>query len=252
MAGPTEFRNRARRSPVPSTSVITPVKVLIADDDDTIRALVTAVAASLGYEPTIATDGAAAWRLYEKERFPLLVVDIEMPVMDGLELCRKIRAVDARHETFVVVLTGRSTHEDLGEVLEAGADDYVSKPTTPDNLRARLVIAQRRMTQEAQRRAAEEALAKARWMAGIGETSIALQHEINNPLSALLGHAELLILDEKDQGVEPNEHVRVILEQARRIAEVVRRLGQLRNPQTVEYVAGARMIDLSNSPAGES
>ncbi len=228
------------------------MKVLIADDDDTVRALVSAVAVSLGYEPTIATDGAAAWRLYEEQRFPLMVVDIEMPVMDGLELCRKIRTVDERHETFVVVLTGRSTHEDLGQVLEAGADDYLSKPTTPDNLRARLVIAQRRMAQEAQRRAAEEALAKARWMAGIGETSIALQHEINNPLSALLGHAELLMLDEQDNGAEPNEHVRVIHEQSRRIADVVKRLGQLRDPQTVEYVAGSRMLDLSNPPAEES
>ncbi len=228
------------------------MKVLIADDDDTIRALVSAVAVSLGHEPSIAIDGAAAWRLYQEQRFPLMVVDIEMPIMDGLELCRKIRSVDERHETFVVVLTGRRTREDLGQVLEAGADDYMSKPTTPDNLRARLVIAQRRMAQEAQRRAAEEELAKARWMAGIGETSIALQHEINNPLSALLGHAELLMLDEQDQAIEPNEHIRVIHEQARRIADVVRRLGQLRDPQTVEYVAGSRMLDLSNPPAEES
>ncbi|MGH7689542.1 MAG: response regulator, partial [Gemmatimonadaceae bacterium] len=221
------------------------MKVLIADDDETIRVLVSAVMSSLGFDPDIATDGAAAWKLYQEHRYPLMVADIEMPVMDGLELCRKIRAVDERRETFVVVLTGRSTHEDLGQVLEAGADDYMSKPTSPENLRARLVIAQRRMALEAQRRAAEEALAKARWMAGIGETSIALQHEINNPLSALLGHAELLMLDEQDQAVEPNEHIRVIHEQARRIADVVRRLGQLRDPQTVEYVAGSRMLDLS-------
>ncbi len=227
------------------------MKILIADDDETIRALVNAVAVSLGYEPVIATDGAAAWGLYETERFPLTVVDIEMPGMDGLQLCRKIRAADERHETFVVVLTGRSTHEDLGQVLEAGADDYMSKPTTPENLRARLVIAQRRMAQEAQRRAAEEALAKARWMAGIGETSIALQHEINNPLSALLGHAELLMLEEQDSAADPNEHIRVIHEQARRIADVVKRLGKLRDPQTVEYVAGSRMLDLSDSPPEE-
>jgi len=227
-----------------------PVKVLIADDDDTIRALVSSVAASLGYEPLIATDGASAWQLYEEHRVPLAVVDIEMPAMDGLELCRKIRAADQRHDTFIVVLTGRSTHEDLGQVLEAGADDYLSKPTSPNNLRARLVIAQRRMAQEAKRRAAEEALAKARWLAGIGETSIALQHEINNPLSALLGHAELLMLDEQE-GATPNEHIHVIYDQARRIAEVVKRLGKLRDPHTVEYVAGSRMLDLSKPPADE-
>ncbi len=226
------------------------MKVLIADDDETIQALVRSVVVSLGYEPVEAANGAEAWERFHAERFPLAVVDIEMPDMDGLELCRRIRAADPNHESFILVLTGRSTHDDLGAVLEAGADDYIAKPTSPNNLRARLVIAQRRMEQEAQRRAAEAELARARWLAGIGETSIALQHEINNPLSALLGHAELLMLDEHDRG-EKNEHVQVIHEQALRIAEVVKRLRKLRDPQTVEYVAGSRMLDLSHPPAEE-
>lgn len=226
------------------------MKVLIADDDETIQALVRAVVVSLGYEPVEAANGADAWERFHAERFPLAVVDIEMPDMDGLELCRRIRAADPGHESFILVLTGRSTQDDLGAVLEAGADDYIAKPTSPSNLRARLVIARRRMEQEAQRRAAEAELARARWLAGIGETSIALQHEINNPLSALLGHAELLMLDEKEHG-ESNEHVHVIHEQALRIAEVVKRLRKLRDPRTVEYVAGARMLDLSHPPAEE-
>ncbi len=226
------------------------MKVLIADDDETIRALVGSVVTSLGYEPVTAADGAVAWALFQELRFPLAVVDIEMPGMDGFELCARIRGVDPTRETFILVLTGRDTHDDLGAVLDAGADDYMSKPATPNNLRARLVIAQQRMDHESQRRAAEAALSKARWMAGIGETTIALQHEINNPLSALLGHAELMMLDEQD-GREPNEHVRVIHEQARRIADVVKRLGKLREPRTVEYVKGSRMIDLSPPPHDE-
>ncbi|HVA58875.1 MAG: response regulator [Gemmatimonadaceae bacterium] len=222
------------------------MKVLIADDDDTIRALVRSVVVSLGYEPIDASTGTDAWARYQDQRFSLCVVDIEMPDMDGLELCHRIRDLDRNHETFILVLTGRSADEDLGAVLAAGADDYLSKPTSPGNLRARLVIAQRRMDMDAQRRAAEAALANARWLAGIGETTIALQHEINNPLSALLGHAELLMLD-GDARV-PNDHLRVIHEQARRIADVVKRLGKLRDPQTVEYVAGTRMLDLSKPP----
>ncbi|MDE3052456.1 MAG: response regulator [Gemmatimonadota bacterium] len=226
------------------------MKVLIADDDATIQALVRAVVVSLGYEPVEAADGGDAWERYRNERFPLAVVDIEMPDMDGLELCRRIRGADPDHESFILVLTGRNTQDDLGAVLEAGADDYIAKPTSPSNLRARLVIARRRMEQEAQRRAAEAELARARWLAGIGETSIALQHEINNPLSALLGHAELMMMDEKERG-EENEHVRVIHEQARRIADVMKRLRRLRDPRTVEYVAGARMLDLSHPPYEE-
>ena len=108
-------------------------------------------------------------------------------------------------------------------MLEAGADDYVTKPASPENLRARLEIAKRRIEQDHARRAAEEELARSRWLAGIGETTIALEHEINNPLSALLGHAELLMMDAETHR-EHHEQLRIIQEQAARIAEVVRRL----------------------------
>jgi signal transduction histidine kinase len=128
-------------------------------------------------------------------------------------------------------------------VLAAGADDYITKPSSPENLRARIEIAGQRILQNAARRAAESELAKSRWLAGIGETTIAIEHEINNPLSALLGHAELLLMDPAVND-EQREQLRIILEQASRIADVVRRLARLKNPQSVEYLAGARMLDL--------
>jgi signal transduction histidine kinase len=94
------------------------------------------------------------------------------------------------------------------------------------------------------RRDAEAKLARARWLAGIGETTIALEHEINNPLSALLGHAELLLMD-AGLTEEQRRQLQIIREQAARIADVVRRLARLKNPQSVENLSGARMIDLS-------
>jgi DNA-binding response OmpR family regulator len=221
------------------------MRVLVADDDATTRALLCAVIAELGHETIEAEDGAIAWARFQQERPALAVVDIEMPAVDGLELCRRIRQGDAQRETFILVCTGRDHLNDLAAVLDAGADDYVSKPTTPEHMRARVVIAERRIAQDRARREAESELARARWRAGIGETAIALQHEINNPLSALLGHAELLLMEYKDRG-EQNEQLDIILEQARRIADVVKRIAKLRNPQTVEYIQGARMLDLSN------
>jgi DNA-binding response OmpR family regulator len=218
---------------------------LVADDDATTRALLCAVIGELGHETIEAEDGAIAWARFQQERPALAVVDIEMPAVDGLELCRRIRQGDAQRETFILVCTGRDHLNDLAAVLDAGADDYVSKPTTPEHMRARVVIAERRIAQDRARREAESELARARWRAGIGETAIALQHEINNPLSALLGHAELLLMEYKDRG-EQNEQLDIILEQARRIADVVKRIAKLRNPQTVEYIQGARMLDLSN------
>jgi DNA-binding response OmpR family regulator len=160
-------------------------------------------------------------------------------------VCRRIRGHEAGREAFVIIVTARDGRDDLANVLEAGADDYVTKPSSPENLRARLEIAKRRIAQDELRRTAEAELARSRWLAGIGETTIALEHEINNPLSALLGHAELLLMD---HGLtdEQQEQLHIIQEQAARIAQVVRRLARLKNPQSVEYLAGSMMIDLSS------
>jgi DNA-binding response OmpR family regulator len=220
------------------------MRVLFADDDVISRTLLAAVLTHGGHQSRSANDGGQAWELFQAEPVPLVILDVNMPVLDGLEVCRRIRAHPAGRETFVLVVTARDARDDLTEVLDAGADDYVSKPSTPENLRARLAIAARRIAQGDQRRAAEAELARARWLAGIGETTIALEHEINNPLSALLGHAELLLMD-RDLATDQREQLQIVREQAARIADVVRRLAKLKNPKTVEYLSGARMIDLS-------
>jgi DNA-binding response OmpR family regulator len=222
------------------------MRVLFADDDVISRTLLAAVLTYLGHESRSASDGGQAWESFQAEPVPLVILDVSMPVLDGLEVCRRIRAHPAGRETFVLVVTARDARDDLAAVLDAGADDYVSKPSTPENLRARLVIAARRIALEEARRAAETELARARWLAGIGETTIALEHEINNPLSALLGHAELLLMDD-DLTADQREQLQMVREQAARIADVVRRLAKLKNPKSVEYLSGARMIDLSKS-----
>ena len=224
------------------------MRVLFADDEVISRTLLAAVLTHLGHQSRSASDGAQAWDLFQAEPVPLVILDLNMPVLDGLEVCRRIRAHDAGRETFVLIVTARDARDDLAEVLDAGADDYVSKPSTPENLRARLEIATRRIAQDEARRAAEAELARARWLAGIGETTIALEHEINNPLSALLGHAELLLMD-RTLSADQREQLQVIREQAARIADVVRRLAKLKNPQSVEYLSGARMLDLSERPS---
>jgi phosphoglycerate-specific signal transduction histidine kinase len=109
-----------------------------------------------------------------------------------------------------------------------------------------LRIAERRIEVSIARKTAEEELRRARYLAGIGETTLTIQHEINNPLAALLTNASLI-----QSGVlnaaEVKESVAVIEEQARRIAEVVKRLRKIereRSAMSVEYLGEQRMIDL--------
>jgi DNA-binding response OmpR family regulator len=220
----------------------------LADDDPTMRLLLSTVLESAGHVVIkAAVDGEEAWEVYQAVHPPMLVLDWEMPRLDGLGLCRRIRAADHGDVPFILVVTARDRTEDLTQVLDAGADDYMSKPVTPDNLQARLRIAERRIEVSGARRRAEEELRKARYLAGIGETSLALQHEINNPLAALLSHASLIEAGMVNED-EMAEALATIVEQARRIGAVVKRLRQLDNPQSVEYLGQARMLDIKPPP----
>ena len=221
------------------------MRVLLADDDEFMRALLDLVLREAGHEVNAVADGVAAWEAFAAAPPPLVVLDWEMPGLDGLEVCRRIRAADPGRTTFVLVVTARDASEALATMLDAGADDYVAKPVSPEGLRARLVIVERRVAQAAAQREAEAGLARARWLAGVGETTLALQHEINNPLAAMLGHAAL-IEHGLCEGAERDDCVAAIVEQAKRIGTVVKRLSALREPKSVEYLEGAMMVDLSN------
>ncbi len=216
------------------------------------RLLHEEVLRSCGHEPVVASDGAEAWAIFERETPPLVILDWQMPGLDGLEVCRRIRAHPEGDTTFVLVVTARDGAEDLTTVLDAGADDYLSKPVTPDNMQARLRIAERRIEVSRARKTAEEELRRARYLAGIGETTLTLQHEINNPLAALLTNVSLIrsgVLTED----EVAESMVVIEEQGRRVADVVKRLRQIereRSAMSVEYLGSQRMIDLRGDGAG--
>jgi two-component system, NtrC family, sensor kinase len=220
------------------------VRVLIADDSSVMRHLIASAVEARGHEPVLAADGDAAWTAYERDHAPLVMLDWQMPNLDGLEVCRRIRASSHARDTFVLVVTGRNGESDIAEALDAGADDYLSKPITLPLIAARLAIAERRIEQSAARWRAEAELAKARWLAGIGQTALAIQHEVNNPLAAMLGNLQLMLMDDALPH-DTRQLADAMLEQGRRVANVVRRLSALEDPHTVEYLTGAEMIDLS-------
>lgn len=222
------------------------MRVVLADDDPVLRRLLAGVLDHLGHTTEVVADGEAAWRAIERDAPPLAVLDWMMPVMDGLEVCRRVRATEATRDTFLLVVTGHDRAEDVTAALEAGADDYLTKPIDPPMLAARLAIAERRIALDAERRHAVATLARARWLAGIGETAIAVQHEVNNPLTALMLDADALAHLE-GASAEHRALGESIHAQAVRIAAIVRRLARLQDPQSVEYLeGGARMIDLSS------
>ena len=220
------------------------MRVIFADDDPIARALLSAVLEELGHAAVGFEDGESAWDAYRAEPTPLVIVDLRMPGLDGLELCQRIRAHEAGPATFVLVVTAHDDPPALKAVLDAGADDYIAKPGSPTSLRARIEIAERRLRQTGALRAAEADLARARWLAGIGETALAMEHEISGPLHTILAKS-VRLLEDTSFNDDQRDQLRIISEQGARLAGVIGRAVNLQSPETVEYLGGARMIDLS-------
>ncbi|MFJ5861728.1 diguanylate cyclase [Pseudarthrobacter sp. NPDC092439] len=119
------------------------MKVLVADDDPGSLLVARAAVERAGHECVAAADGDEAWTLFLAHRPDAVVTDRMMPGMDGLALCRAIRASETDLYTYIVLLTSQDSQQDMLAGLEAGADDYVPKPLDPFVLRARLLVALR-------------------------------------------------------------------------------------------------------------
>jgi sigma-B regulation protein RsbU (phosphoserine phosphatase) len=119
------------------------VQVLVADDDRMQRMKLSVLLRKSGYEVVEACHGAEAWELLQQNPIRLLFTDWMMPEMNGLELIQHIRATDLGHYVYVILCTGRESKADIVEGLSSGADDFLSKPTDPDELRARLHAGER-------------------------------------------------------------------------------------------------------------
>ncbi|MHC6591681.1 GGDEF domain-containing response regulator [Arthrobacter sp. C152] len=119
------------------------MKVLVADDDPGSLLVARAAVERSGHDCMAAADGDEAWALFQAHRPDVVVTDRMMPGMDGMELCRAIRAEEAELYTYIVLLTSQGSRDDVLSGLEAGADDYVTKPLDPFVLQARLLVALR-------------------------------------------------------------------------------------------------------------
>ncbi|MDQ0118694.1 diguanylate cyclase [Pseudarthrobacter sp902506025] len=119
------------------------MKVLVADDDPGSLLVARAAVERAGHDCLTAEDGDQAWALYLEYQPEVVVTDWMMPGMDGLALCRAIRSREEDLYTYVVLLTSQGSRDDVLAGLEAGADDYVTKPLDPFVLHARLLVARR-------------------------------------------------------------------------------------------------------------
>ena len=120
------------------------MRVLIAEDDAVSRCILETLLRKWGYEVTTTLDGEAAWNVLQEPDAPsLAILDIMMPGIDGLGLCRRLRRSPHSMPPYIILLTANHGVREIVKGIEAGADDYLTKPYDCDELRVRVQVGAR-------------------------------------------------------------------------------------------------------------
>ena len=207
------------------------MNVLVADDDAISRLLISSALTKLGHKVEEAVNGEQAWQLWERGHHSLVLSDWMMPELDGLEFCRRIRASERSSFTYLILLTARSGKTNYLDAMEAGIDDFISKPFDKDQLAARVRVATRILGLHESLRSTNAELEN-RVRERTAELESALQakseflsrasHELRTPMNHVLGFAQLLELDSLT--AEQSDSVRHILTSGRHLLTLIDRI----------------------------
>jgi two-component system cell cycle response regulator len=136
-----------------------PMRVLVAEDNPVFQSMLCNILEKWGYTAISVRDGETAWSILQSDEPPrLAILDWMMPGLDGVEVCRRVRESGREPYTYIVLLTARADSEDLVEAMDAGADDYLTKPFRNHELRVRLRAGRRIVDLQAELVRAREAL----------------------------------------------------------------------------------------------
>ena len=119
------------------------MKILAVEDDPVAQLVLESTLKSLGHETVLATDGEAAWAAVRTGSIRVVVSDWRMPRLDGLELCRRVRALPGEYVYFILLTNLSATDENQDAAMAAGVDDFLTKPVNARELRMRLHVADR-------------------------------------------------------------------------------------------------------------
>jgi diguanylate cyclase (GGDEF)-like protein len=175
------------------------MKILVADDEIVSRKLIETSVRRWGYDVVVAGNGLDAAKILQADDAPkLALLDWMMPGLDGVELCRELRKAGKEPYTYIILLTAKHTQSDVIEGLEAGADDYITKPFDPQELRVRLRSGKRLLCVLEQLTTARETL---RDLAA------------RDPLTGLWNHSAIidLLVSELNRAGRQGSHVGVVL-----------------------------------------
>jgi len=215
------------------------MKIMIAEDDVISRRLLENALTKWGFEGIAVADGQSAWEVFQDEDAPrIAIMDWMLPELDGIEVCRRIRAAETSSSTYIIPLTSRSDKQDIINGLGAGANDYIVKPFDQDELHARVEVG-RRVTD------LQTSLIEKEKLKGIVEIAGAICHELNQPMQVVLGYTELLMMDVPEDA-PLYDSIIAIKSQIERMGTITKKLMTITQYKTKDYLKG-KIVDLEKA-----
>jgi DNA-binding response OmpR family regulator len=211
-------------------------RLVVVEDDLIVRTLLVKRLRSSGYTVDAAQDGREGLEVARRVQPALILTDWMMPEMDGPTLIAAVREDALLRRVYVILLTSKDDRADRVTGLDLGADDYLVKPWSDDELLAHVRSGLRIQ-------ALQRDLAEAEHKSALLTMAATLGHEINNPLTALLAAVQIA-RHQPPRDAALAEFLDRLERQMERIAEVVRSLQTLSHPQETDYLGSHRMLDL--------
>lgn len=167
--------------------------IMVVEDDPLNLKIVANILESKGYRVTGACDGHQCLKMLQHKHPDLILMDINLPALDGIEACRRLKLDQATRKIPIIFVTGRTDDQTLEAAFSAGGTDYVRKPVSRVELLVRVRVALDQLY--AVRKIAEDEKLK-----GILEAAGGVCHELNQPLQYILGAIQILMLDVEQNG----------------------------------------------------
>ena len=216
------------------------MKILIAEDDAVSRRLLERKLVMWGYQVITCSSGTEAQQVLEREDSPkLAILNWMMPGVDGVQICREVRKQQRKDYIYIVLLTARDQKEDIVEGIEAGADDYVTKPFNPHELKVRVRAGRRILDMHNELMQREKLL-------GVVEMAGATCHEFNQPMQVISGYTELVLKQVPQSGTLHDEMLK-IKDATETMAQITSKLQSITRYETREYFDGIKIIDIDKA-----
>ncbi|MCO6430042.1 MAG: response regulator [Deltaproteobacteria bacterium] len=224
---------------------------LVADDDSDIRTIVCSAISMLGVTPIEAENGARAISLSESINFDVAVLDVMMPDLSGLEVCRRVKATEMGRYLPIIILTARDNMKDKVSALsDSGADDYLTKPFHYEELQARVRVQLRVRQLNLDLRAKNEELVRMQEKLIQNERQLlatqlagTAAHSLGQPLSAIMLNCHLLeALEKKDERYK--QALSAVKNDAKRMSEMIEKLKGVDAGKTQQYFEKTAILEI--------